>query len=121
MKRTTQLILMAFSILLAGCDWVEKTYIYHQDSDPVGTFTVRLKIGPKQDLVMLEDFEQKGAKKSTTIRDYFQGCQYFDENNWSCDGALSKERAVMAHGKFTHSYWGEVRSYTATYRFSFLN
>jgi hypothetical protein len=121
MKRITQLIVAVLLILLSGCGWVEKCYTYHQSDSPVGTFTVHLKIGPKQNLVMLEDFEQKGVGKSTTIRAYFDGCQYFDEANWTCQGAAGFERAEMAHGKFTHYYWSSVRSYTATYRPSFLN
>lgn len=84
-------------------------------------FTVRLKIGPNKDLVLLKDFEQIGVKKSTITRDYFQGCHYFDENNWACDGVPGKERVEMVHGKLTYYYWVEVRSYTASYRLTLLN
>ena len=116
--RPLVVLLIAF---LAGCDWVEKVYTFRQDEQPVGTITIRVKVGDDQRLVILEEFEEAGQKKSTFIRDYFAKCHYFDESNWNCEGAPGNERVVMDRGTLTHFYWAQVRNYKRTYRLSLLN
>ena len=113
--------LVTMLLLLAGCDWVEKRYTYQRDQrEPRGTFTVSVKIDPRQNLVMLEDYEPVKGNKSSSIRDYFRHCQYFDDANWKCDGAPGQERVEMLHGKLTHYYWTEVRDYSSSYRLAIL-
>jgi hypothetical protein len=119
--RSTVIALAISAGLLGGCDWVEKVYTFRQKEDPVGTFTVRVKIGPDRKLAMLEDFAPDGHEKSRTIRDYFAECQYFDDDNWACDGYPGEERVVMSKGILTHYYWKQVRDYKPSYRLSFMN
>jgi hypothetical protein len=108
MKTTSRLVvrwiaLSALALSVAGCDRIEKEYTYRQTENPAGLFTVHVKIGADHKLVMLEEFKPDGqAISSPTIRDYFEPCQYFDGNNWRCDGVPGKDWVVMSHGTLTH-------------------
>lgn len=118
MRAIRTLALIALVPVLGGCHLVRTIYTYHQVEMPRGTYTVQLKIAPNENLVMLEDWtsESVGAP-ATYMRDYWQGCQYFDEDNWACGMPMSGERAVMNHGQFTHYLQGETRNYTRTFKF----
>jgi hypothetical protein len=102
-------LMLLLVFLLTGCDWLERVYTYRQEEEPVGTIIVRVNIGPDGRLVMLEQFETDGKKKSTIIRDDFSKCEYIDMNNWTCESAQGNERVVMSSGTLTHFYGAQQK------------
>jgi len=113
------MLLLVF--LLTGCDWLERVYTYRQEEEPVGTIIVRVNIGPDGRLVMLEQFETDGQKKSTIIRDDFSKCEYIDMNNWTCESAQGNERVVMSSGTLTHFYGAQQKRFKRGYRLPSLD
>ena len=113
-------LLLTFYLLVAGC-WLDKVHTLRQEEQPVGTFTVRVNVGPDERLVMVEEFEADSGEKSTVLRKNFGKCEYIDENNWTCEGARANERVVMASGILTHFFDGEQRTFKRGYRLSLFN
>jgi len=70
----------------------------------------------------LLDTRNYGNYKTVRIDNWFDDCQIYDEENWSCKGAAAVtafEKIEMRDGVITWSLGNEAKTYKKTYTLKF--
>lgn len=114
------LIAILLCFILLGSNFLQAKYTF---ANPDGTKDF-LEYKFEGEKLKLLDERNYGNYKSVRIDTWFDNCQIFDEENWSCSGSRSVvggEKIKMNNGVITWEVgeYNEPKTYKKIHKFSF--